>query len=135
MPTINQLVRKARVPQHRKTKARALQQNPFKAGIVLRTGVLNPKKPNSANRHYCRVRLTTGVEVTCFIPGEGHRLQEHAVVLVRGGRCPDLPGVRYRVVRGTRDSAGVEPSKKWDFKGTGPVKRNKARSKYGVKKD
>ena len=136
MPTINQLVRKPRVPQRRKTKSRALKGQPFAAGVVLFTKTMNPKKPNSANRHYCRVRLNNGTEVTCFIPGEGHQLQEHKSVLVRGGRCKDLPGVRYRIVRGTRDSEGVQPSRKWaGVRSNGlPVARNKARSKYGVKK-
>jgi small subunit ribosomal protein S12 len=134
MPTINQLVRKSRVPQRRKTKSRALKKQPFAAGVVLFTKTMNPKKPNSANRHYCRVKLNNGVEVTCFIPGEGHQLQEHKSVLVRGGRVRDLPGVRYRIVRGTRDSEGVQPSRKWDHAGSGPVRRNKRRSKYGITK-
>lgn len=135
MPTINQLVRKKRVPQRRKTKSRALKGQPFAAGIVQETGIMNPKKPNSANRHFCRVRLNNGTRVTCFIPGEGHQLQEHKHVLVRGGRCKDLPGVRYRIVRGTRDSEGVQPSRKWANNNSGnPVPRGKGRSKYGVKK-
>lgn len=127
MPTINQLVRKKRVPQRRKTKSRALQQNPFAEGVVLHTGVMDPKKPNSAKRKYARVKLNNGTEATCFIPGENHRIQEHSIVLVRGGRVRDLPGVRYRIVRGVRDVGGVEKSTKFG------VERNKRRSKYGVK--
>lgn len=132
MPTINQLVRKGRKPQPKKTKARELLGNPFRSGIVIKTGVLNPKKPNSANRHYARVRLSTGRAVTVFIPGEGHNLQEHHNVLVRGGRVPDLPGVRYKVVRGTADCLGVQPNKRVTDTA---VPRSQSRSKYGVKRD
>jgi small subunit ribosomal protein S12 len=137
MPTINQLVRKRRKHQRIKTKARALQGNPFKAGIILATGVLNPKKPNSANRHFARIRLSNGIQVTAHIPGEGHRLQQHSNVLVRGGRVPDLPGVRYRVVRGCLDDHGVDPSRKWasDPHWGQSVPRRRSRSKYGVKAD
>jgi small subunit ribosomal protein S12 len=133
LPTINQLVRKPRRPQRRKSKSRALQGSPFKAGIVKSTTVMKPKKPNSAHRHTARVQLSNGHFATCFIPGEGHNLQEHNNVLVRGGRVRDLPGVRYKIVRGTRDTQGVQPSRKWDV-GDGPVKRNKSRSRYGVTK-
>lgn len=131
MPTINQLVKNARKPQRKRSKAKALEKSPFKSGIVLRTGVMKPKKPNSAHRHFARVRLSTGREVTCHVPGEGHNLQEHASVLVRGGGVPDLPGVSYRIVRGNRDCNGVQPSKKW-ANGGEPVARNKGRSRYGV---
>lgn len=121
MPTISQLVRKGRAPLKKKTKAPALKANPQKRGVCLIVKTANPKKPNSALRKIARVRLTNGVEVTTYIPGIGHNLQEHSVVLVRGGRVKDLPGVRYHVVRGTLDSAGT-------------ADRKKSRSKYGAKK-
>ena len=121
MPTINQLVRKGRKPRHHKTKAPALQRCPQRRGVCLLVKTQTPKKPNSALRKVARVRLSNGVEVSAYIPGEGHNLQEHSVVLVRGGRVKDLPGVRYKVVRGTLDAAGVSD-------------RKKARSQYGVKK-
>ena len=120
MPTINQLVRKGRQSVAKKAKAPALEGNPFKRGVCTRVYTTTPKKPNSALRKVARVRLTNGMEVTTYIPGEGHNLQEHSVVLVRGGRVKDLPGVRYKVVRGTLDAAGVSD-------------RKKARSQYGVK--
>ena len=120
MPTINQLIRKPRVTQHAKKKVPALQQSPQKRGVCTRVYTTTPKKPNSALRKVCRVRLTNGVEVTTYIPGEGHNLQEHSVVLVRGGRVKDLPGVRYKVIRAALDAAGV-------------ANRRQARSKYGAK--
>ena len=120
MPTINQLVRQSRRDVEKKMKAPALKANPQKRGVCTRVYTTTPKKPNSALRKVARVRLTNGMEVTSYIPGEGHNLQEHSVVLVRGGRVKDLPGVRYRIVRGTLDAAGV----------TG---RKKGRSQYGVK--
>ena len=120
MPTINQLVRKGRDPQKAKSKVPAMEQNPQKRGVCTRVYTTTPKKPNSALRKIARVRLTNGMEVTSYIPGEGHNLQEHSVVLVRGGRVKDLPGVRYKVVRGTLDAAGVSD-------------RKKARSQYGAK--
>ena len=121
MPTINQLVRRARKDVVEKSKAPALKSNPFKRGVCTRVYTNTPKKPNSALRKVARVRLTSGVEVTAYIPGEGHNLQEHSIVLVRGGRVKDLPGVRYKIVRGTLDTAGVKD-------------RKKARSRYGAKK-
>ena len=121
MPTINQLVRQSRRDVEKKEKAPALKANPQKRGVCTRVYTTTPKKPNSALRKVARVRLTNGFEVTAYIPGEGHNLQEHSVVLVRGGRVKDLPGVRYKVVRGTLDAAGVSD-------------RKKARSQYGVKK-
>ena len=120
MPTINQLVRQSRRDVEKKMKAPALKANPQKRGVCTRVYTTTPKKPNSALRKVARVRLTNGMEVTSYIPGEGHNLQEHSVVLVRGGRVKDLPGVRYKVVRGTLDAAGVSD-------------RKKARSQYGVK--
>ena len=120
MPTINQLVRRGRQPVVRKTDAPALAGSPQRRGVCTRVYTTTPKKPNSALRKVARVRLTNGMEVTTYIPGEGHNLQEHSVVLVRGGRVKDLPGVRYKVVRGTLDAAGVSD-------------RKKARSQYGVK--
>ena len=120
MPTINQLVRQSRRDLARKEKAPALKANPQKRGVCTRVYTTTPKKPNSALRKVARVRLTTGTEVTVYIPGIGHNLQEHSIVLVRGGRVKDLPGVRYKVVRGTLDAAGVSD-------------RKKARSQYGVK--
>ena len=121
MPTINQLVRKPRVQQYRKPKHPALHGCPQKKGVCLQVKIMTPKKPNSALRKVARVRLTNAVEVTTYIPGIGHNLQEHSIVLVRGGRVKDLPGVRYHIVRGTLDAAGVE-------------KRRVSRSKYGVKR-
>ena len=137
MPTINQLVRKNRKTTKKKSKTPALdttfnplkrkrntlrQGAPFKRGVCLKVTTKTPKKPNSALRKIARVRLSNGMEVTAYIPGEGHNLQEHSIVLVRGGRAPDLPGVRYRVVRGVFDAQGVES-------------RKQSRSKYGTKKE
>lgn len=136
MPTINQLVRKGRKPKQHKSKSPALQYRynslkqrrylasrgaPQKRGVCTQVRTMTPKKPNSALRKIARVRLTNQIEVTAYIPGEGHTLQEHSVVLVRGGRVPDLPGVRYHIIRGAIDSSGVEG-------------RNKQRSKYGAKR-
>jgi len=121
MPTLNQLVRKGRKQMTRKSDAPALQESPQKRGVCTRVSTTTPKKPNSALRKIARVRLTNGIEVTAYIPGIGHNLQEHSVVLVRGGRVKDLPGVRYHLIRGTLDSAGVEG-------------RNQGRSKYGSKR-
>ena len=121
MPTINQLVRKGREKVRMKSASPALKQCPQKRGVCTRVYTTTPKKPNSALRKVARVRISGGIEVTAYIPGEGHNLQEHSVVLVRGGRVKDLPGVRYKVVRGTLDAAGVSD-------------RKKARSQYGVKK-
>ena len=120
MPTIQQLIRSARKKITKKTKSPALKSCPQRRGICLRVYTVTPKKPNSALRKVARVRLTTGFEVTAYIPGVGHNLQEHAVVLVRGGRVKDLPGVRYHIVRGSLDTAGVK-------------NRNQSRSKYGAK--
>ena len=129
MPTINQLVRKGRTMQAKREKAPALQACPQKRGVCVRVYTTTPKKPNSALRKVCRVRLTNGMEVSSYIPGEGHNLQEHSVVLIRGGRVKDLPGVRYHVVRGTLDASGaIGPSS------TNKVNRNRKRSKYGVKR-
>ena len=121
MPTINQLIRKGRKSVIKKTKAPALGGNPQKRGVCTRVYTTTPKKPNSALRKVARVRLTNGIEVTAYIPGEGHNLQEHSIVLIRGGRVKDLPGVRYHIVRGTLDTSGVED-------------RRQSRSKYGTKK-
>jgi len=121
MPTINQLVRKGRKVVKKKSKARALVGCPQRRGVCLQVKTMTPKKPNSALRKVARVRLTSGYEVSAYIGGEGHNLQEHSVVLVRGGRVKDLPGVRYHVVRGALDTLGVDG-------------RNRGRSKYGVKK-
>ncbi|MEX2054777.1 MAG: 30S ribosomal protein S12 [Candidatus Andersenbacteria bacterium] len=134
MPTTNQLVRKGRSSRKKKSKAPALQRSfnvlrnrpvsmssPFKRGVCLQVKTMTPKKPNSALRKVARVRLTNGIEVTAFIPGEGHNLQEHSIVLIRGGRRKDLPGVRYQVVRGMLDASGVEA-------------RRRGRSRYGAKK-
>lgn len=121
MPTINQLVREGREKPRWKTASPALMRSPQKRGVCVRVYTTTPKKPNSALRKVARVRLTNGIEVTAYIPGEGHNLQEHSVVLVRGGRVKDLPGVRYHLVRGSLDSSGVE-------------KRRKSRSKYGAKR-
>ncbi len=121
MPTISQLVRKGREKVERKSSAPALRGNPQKRGVCTRVWTVNPKKPNSALRKVARVRLTNGIEITAYIPGEGHNLQEHSVVLVRGGRVKDLPGVRYHIIRGTLDAAGVQD-------------RAQGRSKYGAKR-
>jgi small subunit ribosomal protein S12 len=121
LPTIAQLVRKERKKAFEKTKSPALMSNPQKRGVCTRVYTTTPKKPNSALRKVARVRLTNGVEVTSYIPGVGHNLQEHSVVLIRGGRVKDLPGVRYHIIRGTLDTAGVK-------------KRSQGRSKYGTKK-
>lgn len=120
MPTIAQLIRKGRIRTTKRTKSPALRGNPQKRGVCLQVKTQTPKKPNSALRKVARVRLTNSVEVTAYIPGEGHNLQEHSIVLVRGGRVKDLPGVRYHIVRGTLDAAGVQ-------------NRKKSRSKYGAK--
>jgi small subunit ribosomal protein S12 len=120
MPTINQLVRRPRKPPVYKDKSPALKQNPFRRGVCTRVYTVTPKKPNSALRKVAKVRLINGFEVIAYIPGEGHNLQEHSIVLIRGGRVKDLPGVRYHIVRGTLDAAGV----------TG---RRRSRSKYGAK--
>ena len=136
MPTVNQLVRKARKPLRAKSNTPALslsynsltnrsrrrrKGSPQKRGVCLQVRTVTPKKPNSALRKVARVRLTNGIEVTAYIPGEGHNLQEHSVVLIRGGRVPDLPGVRYHIIRGTLDAAGVDD-------------RRRSRSKYGTKR-
>ncbi len=121
MPTINQLVRKGREAVKKKISAPALRECPQKRGVCVRVYTTTPKKPNSALRKVARVRLTNGIEVTAYIPGVGHNLQEHSVVLIRGGRVKDLPGVRYHIIRGTLDALGVED-------------RRKSRSKYGAKK-
>ena len=121
MPTINQLIRHGRIRPVNKTKVPAMQSCPQKRGVCTRVYTTTPKKPNSAMRKVARVRLTNGIEVNAYIPGEGHNLQEHSIVLVRGGRVKDLPGVRYHIVRGALDTAGVE----------GRLQR---RSKYGAKK-
>ena len=121
MPTISQLVRKGRRKAKSKTKSPALRQCPQRRGVCLRVYTSTPKKPNSALRKVTRVRLTNGMEVTTYIPGVGHNLQEHAIVLIRGGRVKDLPGVRYHVIRGTLDTVGVEG-------------RRQSRSKYGTKR-
>jgi small subunit ribosomal protein S12 len=121
MPTINQLIRNGRVDKTRKSKSPALNKNPQRRGVCLNVKTQTPKKPNSALRKVARVRLTNGFEVTAYIPGEGHNLQEHSVVLVRGGRVKDLPGVRYHLVRGALDATGVKD-------------RKKSRSKYGAKR-
>lgn len=133
MPTINQLVRKGRKKIRNKSKAPALQGNPQLRGVVLRLYIINPKKPNAANRRVVRVRLTNGMEVTAYDPGEGTNLQEHSMVLIRGGRVKDLPGVKYHVVRGALDSNGVEPRVK-KGEGPDPIARNQGRSRYGVKR-
>jgi small subunit ribosomal protein S12 len=121
MPTINQLVRKGRKKIEKKKKTPALQENPLRRGVCIRVYTTTPKKPNSALRKVARVRLTNGQEVTAYIPGIGHNLQEHSIVLVRGGRVKDLPGVRYKVIRGALDAAGVD-------------NRRSSRSRYGAKK-
>ena len=121
MPTINQLINKPRKPQVARNKVPAMEQCPQKRGVCTRVYTTTPKKPNSALRKVARVRLTNGFEVTSYIPGEGHNLQEHSVVLIRGGRVKDLPGVRYHMVRGSLDTAGVKD-------------RKQSRSKYGAKR-
>ena len=122
MPTIQQLIRKSRKNKTKKSKSPALTNCPFRRGVCLQVKTMTPKKPNSALRKIARVRLSNKYEVTSYIPGEGHNLQEHSIVLVRGGRVKDLPGVRYHIVRGTLDTAGV-------------AKRKRSRSKYGTKKE
>ena len=121
MPTINQLIRKSRKSLEEKSKAPALKNSPQKRGVCTRVYTSTPKKPNSALRKVARVRLTNSIEVTAYIPGIGHNLQEHSVVLIRGGRVKDLPGVRYHIIRGSLDAAGVQD-------------RAQARSKYGAKR-
>ena len=121
MPTINQLVRKGREKMEKKSAAPALKNSPQKRGVCTRVYTTTPKKPNSALRKIARVRLVNGIEVTAYIPGIGHNLQEHSVVLIRGGRVKDLPGVRYHIIRGSLDAAGVQ-------------NRNQSRSKYGAKR-
>ena len=121
MPTINQLIRKGRKVVKTKSKSPALQKCPQKRGVCLQVRTRTPKKPNSALRKIARVRLTNNIEVTAYIPGEGHNLQEHSIVMIRGGRVSDLPGVRYHIVRGSLDASGVES-------------RRRSRSKYGTKK-
>ncbi len=121
MPTLSQLVRKGRQTVKQKSKCPALQSCPQRKGVCTRVYTQTPKKPNSALRKIARVRLTNGIEVTAYIPGEGHNLQEHSIVLVRGGRVKDLPGVRYHIVRGTQDASGVDA-------------RRQGRSKYGAKR-
>ena len=122
MPTINQLVRRSRQDVAKKEKSPALKGNPFRRGVCTRVYTTTPKKPNSALRKVAKVRLVNGFEIIAYIPGEGHNLQEHSIVLVRGGRVKDLPGVRYKIIRGTLDTAGVRD-------------RKQARSRYGAKKD
>jgi len=121
MPTINQLIRKGRTPIKKRTKSPALKSCPQRRGVCTRVYTVTPKKPNSALRKVARIKLTSGIEVTGYIPGEGHNLQEHSIVMVRGGRVKDLPGVRYHLIRGVLDTAGVE-------------NRKQARSKYGAKR-
>ncbi|HIM82330.1 MAG TPA: 30S ribosomal protein S12 [Nitrososphaerales archaeon] len=121
MPTVNQLIRKGRKRSVKKTTSRALENNPQKRGVCTRVYTTTPKKPNSALRKVARVRLTNGIEATAYIPGEGHNLQEHSIVLIEGGRVKDLPGVRYHIVRGTLDTSGVDD-------------RRTSRSRYGAKK-
>ncbi len=121
MPTINQLVRKVRTKQVKAKKTAALERCPQKRGVCVRVYTTTPKKPNSALRKVARVRLTNGIEVTSYIPGEGHNLQEHSVVMIRGGRVKDIPGVRFHIIRGTLDTSGVQD-------------RRQSRSKYGTKR-
>ena len=121
MPTINQLIRKARKRTFKKTKSKALEGSPQKKGVCIQVKTQTPKKPNSALRKVARVRLTNNITVTAYIPGVGHNLQEHSIVIIRGGRVKDLPGVRYHIIRGLLDTAGV-------------TDRKKSRSKYGVKR-
>jgi len=120
MPTVSQLIRFGRKELRKKTKSPALKASPQRRGVCIQVRTMTPKKPNSALRKIARVRLTTGIEVTAYIPGEGHNLQEHSIVLVRGGRVKDLPGVRYHIIRGALDASGVS-------------QRRKSRSKYGAK--
>ena len=122
MPTINQLVKRQRVQQHSRPKHPALLGCPQRKGVCLQVKIMTPKKPNSALRKVARVRLSNGIEVTAYIPGVGHNLQEHSIVLVRGGRVKDLPGVRYKIIRGSLDTQGVR-------------NRKQARSRYGAKKE
>ena len=122
MPTINQLIRKGREPQKARNKVPAMEACPQKRGVCTRVYTTTPKKPNSALRKVARVRLTSGIEVTAYIPGVGHNLQEHSIVLVRGGRVKDLPGVRYKIIRGSLDTQGVR-------------NRKQSRSRYGAKKE
>ena len=122
MPTVSQLIRIGRRALKKKTKSPALRSSPQRRGVCVQVRTMTPKKPNSALRKIARIRLTTGLEVTGYIPGEGHNLQEHSIVLVRGGRVKDLPGVRYHIVRGTLDASGV-------------TQRRKSRSKYGAKRE
>jgi small subunit ribosomal protein S12 len=122
VPTINQLIRQGRKKQKSRSKSPVLESSPQKRGVCLSVKTMTPKKPNSALRKIARVRLSNGKEVTAYIPGEGHNLQEHSIVLIRGGRVRDLPGVRYHIVRGTLDASGVDG-------------RKQSRSKYGVKKN
>ena len=122
MPTINQLVRQGREVEKTKSKSPAMQNSPQRRGVCTRVYTTTPKKPNSALRKVARVRLTSGIEVTAYIPGIGHNLQEHSIVLVRGGRVKDLPGVRYKIIRGALDASGV-------------ANRKQARSRYGAKKE
>ena len=122
MPTIQQLIRIGRKPAVKKSKSPALRSSPQRRGVCVRVSTTTPKKPNSALRKVARVRLTTGIEVTAYIPGIGHNLQEHSVVLIRGGRVKDLPGVRYHIIRGTLDTAGTR-------------NRKQGRSKYGAKRE
>ncbi|MDR3260139.1 MAG: 30S ribosomal protein S12 [Fusobacteriaceae bacterium] len=122
MPTLSQLLKSGREVLLDKKKSPALQGNPQRRGVCVRVYTTTPKKPNSALRKVARVKLTNGLEVTCYIPGEGHNLQEHSIVLVRGGRTKDLPGIRYKIIRGALDTAGV-------------AKRQQSRSKYGAKKE
>jgi small subunit ribosomal protein S12 len=121
MPTIQQLVRQGRAPRRKKTKSPDMQASPQKRGVCIRVSTMTPKKPNSALRKVARVRLSNAREVWAYIPGEGHNLQEHSVVLIRGGRVKDLPGVRYHIIRGTLDTLGVDG-------------RNQGRSRYGTKR-
>jgi len=121
MPTIAQLIRHGRISKKKRSKSPALKACPQRRGVCIQVRTMTPKKPNSALRKIARVRLTTGLEVTAYIPGEGHNLQEHSIVMVRGGRVKDLPGVRYHIVRGTLDASGV-------------TSRRRSRSKYGAKK-
>ncbi|MGL4393542.1 MAG: 30S ribosomal protein S12 [Fusobacteriaceae bacterium] len=121
MPTLNQLVKKGRQTLVQNSKSPALHGNPQRRGVCVRVSTQTPKKPNSALRKIARVKLTNGIETTCYIPGEGHNLQEHSIVLIRGGRTKDLPGVRYKIIRGALDTAGI-------------AKRKQSRSRYGTKK-
>ena len=121
MPTIKQLIKRPRIPPKARSKVPALERSPQKRGVCIKVYTTTPKKPNSARRKVARVRLSNGQEVTCYIPGEGHNLQEHSVVLIRGGRVKDLPGVRYHILRGNLDTQGV-------------ASRKQQRSKYGTKK-